>query len=80
MPKSPYEGGKKRRHFTLSDQAYSHLGFLAEGAKLSRSETLERLIRCQALLEGQYTLSDTAWPEVTDFSANSPEFPQDEIV
>ena len=69
MPKSPYEGGKKRRHFTLSDRAYNHLGGLADGAKLSRSEALERLIRCQALLEGEYTLSDDAWPEVTDFSA-----------
>lgn len=68
MPKSPYQGGKQRRHFTLSDQAYEHLGGLAKGAKLSRSETLERLIRCQALLEGEYTLSDDAWPEVTDFS------------
>ena len=44
MPKSPYEGGKKRRHLTLSDQAYNHLGGLVKGAKLSRSEALEHLI------------------------------------
>lgn len=78
MPKSPYEGGKKRRHFTLSDRAYNHLGGLANGAKLSRSEALERLIRCQALLEGEYTLSDDAWPEVTDFSASDFSSPENE--
>jgi hypothetical protein len=68
LPKSPYEGGKQRRHFTLSNQAYGHLGLIAQEAGLSRSETLERLIRCQHISEGRFVFSDGAWPEVTDFS------------
>jgi len=68
LPKSLYEGGKQRRHFTLSNQAYDHLGLIAKDAGLSRSETLERLIRCQAVFEGGLVLSDEAWPEITDFS------------
>jgi len=71
LPKSLYEGGKKRRHFTLSDQAHNHLCRLAQEAGISKSETVERLVRCQALLEGRFTLSDEAWPEVTDFSLSS---------
>jgi hypothetical protein len=72
MPKSLYEGGKQRRHFTLSLQAYDHLGRLAQGAKLSRSEALERLIRSQSLDEGHFLLSDEAWPEAIDFSIPEP--------
>lgn len=68
LPKSLYKGGKQRRHFTLSEQAYEHLGLIAKDAGLSRSETLERLIRCQAVFEGGLVLSDEAWPEITDFS------------
>jgi hypothetical protein len=73
LPRSFYEGGKKRRHFTLSDQAHNHLCRLAQEAGISKSETVERLVRCQALLEGRFTLSDEAWPEVTDFSLSSNE-------
>lgn len=71
LPKSPYEGGKQRRHFTLSSQAYQHLGLIAAGAGLSRSETLERIIRCQHVSEGHLVFSDDAWPEVTDFSLSN---------
>jgi hypothetical protein len=71
LPKSSYKGGKQRRHFTLSSQAYDHLGLIAKDAGLSRSETLERLIRCQHISEGRFVFSDDAWPEVTDFSLSN---------
>lgn len=69
MPKSPYEGGKQRRHFTLSDQAYDHLTAIAKEASLSRSEALERLIRSISSWEGGFTLSDDAWPCMRDHSS-----------
>lgn len=61
MPKSLYKGGKQRRHFTLSSDSFDHLSLIAEGAKLSRSETLERLIRSTAISEGSMLLSNTSW-------------------
>lgn len=68
MPKSPYEGGKQRKHFTLSEAAHSHLSKIASAAMLSRSETLERLIRSVPIWEGCAAFSNTAWPSCIDFS------------
>jgi hypothetical protein len=68
MTKSPYEGGKPRRHFTLSDHAYQHLTDIARGAGLSRSETIERLIRSTAFWQGEAMLSEEAWKYVRDQS------------
>lgn len=68
MPKSSYEGGKPRRHFTLSEQAFAHLSAIAHSAQLSRSETLERIIRSTQSWEGEAMLSDPAWPFVRDYS------------
>ena len=41
MARSIYDGGKRRRHFTLSDQAFDHLTAIAHDGAISRSETLE---------------------------------------
>lgn len=73
MPKSPYEGGKQRKHFTLSDAAYTHLSRIASSAMLSRSETLERLIRSIPAWEGAASLSNDTWPACIDHSQNSTE-------
>jgi hypothetical protein len=71
MPKSPYEGGKQRKHFTLSEAAYSHLSQMASAAMLSRSETLERLIRSVPIWEGRVAFSNAAWPSCIDHSQKS---------
>lgn len=71
MPKSSYEGGKHRRHFTLSDQAYDHLTVIAKEASLSRSEAVERLVRSTSSWEGGLTLSDEAWACMRDYSISS---------
>jgi hypothetical protein len=73
MPKSPYEGGKQRKHFTLSETAYAHLSSIASSAGLSRSETLERLIRSIPAWEGAASLSNAAWPSCIDHSSSSHE-------
>jgi hypothetical protein len=77
MPISPYIGGKKKRHFTLSDEAYKHLYEMAQDARLSRSETLERLIRSVPCWEGSASFSNEAWPSCIDhacFSTETVEF------
>ena len=71
MAKSIYDGGKRRRHFTLSDQAFDHLTAIAHSGALSRSETLERLVRSTHAEEGSLLLSDAAWPFVIDHSSSS---------
>lgn len=68
MPKSIYDGGKRRRHITLSDQAYDHLTAIAHEGMISRSEAIERLVRSTPVFEGSATLSDGAWPLVIDHS------------
>ena len=73
MPRSPYEGGKQRKHFTLSETAYAHLSSIAASAALSRSETLERLIRSIPAWEGAASLSNAAWPSCIDHSSSSHE-------
>ena len=72
MPKRIYEGGKRRHHFTISDQAFAHLSAIAADGALSRSEALERLIRSTPLFEGSATLADVAWPFVIDHSSPLP--------
>ena len=69
MPTSPYEGGKKKRQFTLSDQAYDHLGAIADDAKLSRSEALERIIRSMPVWEGSTSLANGAWELCIDYAS-----------
>lgn len=69
MPKSPYEGGKQRKHFTLSETAFAHLSKIATAAKISRSETLERLIRSVPAWEGRVALANDTWPACIDFSS-----------
>lgn len=59
---------KKRRHITLTDTAFNHLGDIAHDARLSNSETLERLIRATPVWEGNATLSNNAWEECMDHS------------
>ena len=68
MARSIYDGGKQRRHFTLSNQAYDHLTAIAHDGGLSRSETLERLVRSTDPCEGGSLLADDAWPFVIDHS------------
>lgn len=72
MPKSLYDGGKRRRHFTLSDQAFDHLTAIAHDGMISRSEALERLVRSTPVFEGSSTLSNGAWPLVIDHSSSEP--------
>jgi hypothetical protein len=72
MPISPYVGGKKKRHFTLSDQAYEHLYKIAQDARLSRSEALERIIRSLPFWEGSTSFADKAWKMCIDY-ASEPE-------
>jgi hypothetical protein len=72
MPISPYKGGKHKRHFTLSDAANEHLAAIAADARLSKSETLERLIRSTPIYEGSATLCNGAWRLVVDHSTTDP--------
>lgn len=62
---------KKRRHITLTDTAFAHLGEIAHDARLSNSETLERLIRSTPVWEGSATLSSNAWEECMDHTQPS---------
>jgi hypothetical protein len=73
MPKSSYNSPKIKRHFTLTQDAFKHLVNIASEAKLSRSETLERLIRCTPTWEGSTSLSNGAWSLCVDYTA--PELP-----
>ena len=70
MPISPYKGGKRKRHFTLSDQAVEHLASIAADARLSKSEALERLIRSVPVWEGSASLANGAWKMCVDYAAD----------
>lgn len=59
---------KKRRHVTLTDTAFDHLGNIAHEARKSNSETLERLIRSTPVWEGSAALADNAWEECFDYT------------
>jgi hypothetical protein len=52
LPKSPYEGGKQRRHFTLSNQAYGHLGLIAQEAGLSAQKPLSASFAASTFQKG----------------------------
>lgn len=67
MPISLYEGGKRRRHLTLSDQAYAHLSAISSAAELSKSETVERILRGFSFYEADI-LRDEIWPSIIDHS------------
>lgn len=67
MPVSLYEGGKRRCHFTISDQAHAHLSAIASEAKLSRSEAVERILRGFSFYEAEI-LKDEVWPSIIDHS------------
>jgi hypothetical protein len=54
----------------LSEQARAYLRTLADGAGLSMSETVERLIRACPPEDAPLVLADTPWQEVTDYSAS----------
>lgn len=71
MPSSLYAGGKVKRHFTLSQGAVDHLSAIASDAGLSRSETMERLIRSTPVWEGGATFSNGAWPLCIDHASPS---------
>ena len=62
---------KKRRHVTLTDTAFTHLGNIAHEARKSNSETLERLIRSTPVWEGSATLADSAWEQCFDHTQES---------
>jgi hypothetical protein len=62
---------KKRRHVTLTDTAFAHLGNIAHEARKSNSETLERLIRSTPVWEGSATLADSAWEQCFDHTQES---------
>jgi hypothetical protein len=68
MPKSSYDSPKTKRHFTLTQDAFKHLVNIASEAKLSRSETLERLIRATPVWEGSASLSNGAWSLCVDYT------------
>lgn len=57
---------KRRRHILLTETAWSHLGDIAHNARLSNSETLERLVRSTPTWEGNATLADNAWEVCMD--------------
>ena len=61
---------KNSRHFTLTDTAYNHLKDIAYEARLSLSETIERLVRTTSPWEGRVVLSDGAFPLVVDYSTS----------
>lgn len=61
---------KKGRHLTLTDTAFSHLTNIAHEARLSNSETIERLIRSTPVWEGSATLSDGAFSLIEDYAAS----------
>lgn len=70
MSTSPDES-KKGRHLALSDTAYKHLKDIAGDARLSLSETLERLIRSTPVWEGNVTLSDGAFSLIEDYATST---------
>lgn len=71
MAKRLHDSPKIKRHFTLTDTAFTHLSDIAKTAQLSRSETLERLIRSTAQWEGDALFSDGAWPFAIDHSQST---------
>lgn len=78
LPVKPpgYGEVKKGRHFTMTDTAFSHLTNIAHEARLSLSETMERLVRSTPVWEGSATLADGAFSLIEDYAVslnNSPD-------
>ena len=73
MPKTDYTNPKTKKHFTLTQDAFDHLASIAAEARLSRSETLERIIRGTPVWEGSTSFANGAWPLCIDYTA--PELP-----
>lgn len=71
MRKNLHGEPKKRRHITLTDTAFMHLGEIAHEARLSCSEVLERLIRSTPIWEGSASLSNSTWEECMDHSQST---------
>jgi hypothetical protein len=76
MRKNKYGEQKKARHILLTDTAYRHVGDIAHEARLSTSETLERLIRSTPIWEGSATLANGAFDLIEDYSISPSELPQ----
>lgn len=70
MKSIDYGEAKKGRHLTLTDTAFTHLTNIAHEARLSLSETTERLIRSTPIWEGSATLSDGAFSLIEDYAAS----------
>ena len=75
MRKNAYGEQKKARHVTLTDTAYKHIGDIAHEARLSMSETMERLIRSTPIWEGSATLANGAFDLIEDYSLSPSELP-----
>lgn len=69
---------KKGRHFSLTDTAYEHLANIAHEARLSLSETLERLVRSTPIWEGSATLANGAFDLIEDYSTCSIDYPEND--
>lgn len=65
-----YGEAKKGRHLTLTDTAFTHLTNIAHEARLSLSETAERLIRSTPIWEGSATLSNGAFSLIEDYASS----------
>lgn len=72
MKTQDYGEMKKGRHLSLTDTAFTHLNNIAHEARLSKSETLERLIRSTPIWEGNATLSDGAFSLIEDYASLLP--------
>jgi hypothetical protein len=72
LPVSPPDYGevKKGRHLTMTDTAYAHLTNIAHEARLSLSETVERLVRSTPIWEGSATLADGAFVLIEDYAVS----------
>lgn len=71
-----YDEAKKGRHFSLTDTAFSHLSNIAHEARLSLSETLERLVRSTPIWEGSATLANGAFDLIEDYSTSPIDLPE----
>ena len=72
LPVKPpsYGEAKKGRHFTMTDTAFLHLTNIAHEARLSLSETMERLVRSTPIWEGGATLADGAFSLIEDYAVS----------
>ena len=78
MAKTVRPEPKKGRHLSITDEAYRHLSDISHEARLSHSETVERLIRSTPIWEGSATLSDGAFDLIEDYSVSRSSSPEDD--